>query len=387
MTTVMTLSPGQITLQDLTEIYWRDKLVRLNPTTRDRIDAAAVCIRDAAEGTETIYGVNTGFGKLANTRIALKDTIRLQRNLILSHSCGVGPPLPERIVRLVMALKLLSLGRGASGVRWEIISQIQAMLAKGVIPIMPAQGSVGASGDLAPLAHLTAAMIGEGEAVYKGRRMPGRNALAEAELRTSGLDPDRIVRCEALRYRHLSGRPSRNRVDRVTLSESAVSPVRLLLLGDYAESTTRELFSLVAEMADRYEKRGGSLETVLRRHAGARRSVPSPLGLLCRDGSGDLVEIATEVDIAVAGNRTSAAVDLHVLGVPVVVALDSGDLNCSPLRGVEGVRFAADSRDLLDAVLEVRERSRTGWEKDTPPILDLDPDLSGWSALFSTGNQ
>ncbi len=218
-------------------------------------------------------------------------------------------------------------------------------------------------------------------------RMIVTGALAEAELRTSGLDPDRIVRCEALRYRHLSGRPSRNRVDRVTLSESAVSPVRLLLLGDYAESTTRELFSLVAEMADRYDKRGGSLETILRRHAGARRSVPSPLGLLCRDGSGDLVEIAAEVDIAVAGNRTSAAVDLHVLGVPVVVALDPGDLNCSPLRGVEGVRFAADSRDLLDAVLEVRERSRTGWEKDTPPILDLDPDLSGWSALFSTGNQ
>ena len=189
MTIIMTLTPGQITLQDLTEIYWQDKLVRLNPTTRTRINAAAVCISDAAEGTETIYGVNTGFGKLANTRIALKDTIRLQRNLILSHSCGVGPPLPERIVRLVMALKLLSLGRGASGVRWEIISQIQAMLAKGVIPIMPAQGSVGASGDLAPLAHLTAAMIGEGEAVYKGRRMPGRNALAEAELKPVTLGP------------------------------------------------------------------------------------------------------------------------------------------------------------------------------------------------------
>ena len=112
MTIIMTLTPGQITLQDLTEIYWQDKLVRLNPTTRTRINAAAVCISDAAEGTETIYGVNTGFGKLANTRIALKDTIRLQRNLILSHSCGVGPPLPERIVRLVMALKLLSLGQG-----------------------------------------------------------------------------------------------------------------------------------------------------------------------------------------------------------------------------------------------------------------------------------
>ena len=92
--------PGQITLQDLTKIYWQDKLVRLNPKTRARVDDAAVSIRDAAEGTDAVYGVNTGFGKLANKRIALKDTIRLQRNLILSHFCGVGPPLPERIVRL-----------------------------------------------------------------------------------------------------------------------------------------------------------------------------------------------------------------------------------------------------------------------------------------------
>jgi histidine ammonia-lyase len=129
-----------------------------------------------------VYGVNTGFGKLASIHIAAADTETLQRNLILSHCCGVGEATPRTIVRLMMALKLLSLGRGASGVRMEIITLIEAMLLRGVTPIVPAQGSVGASGDLAPLAHMAATMLGEGEAEFEGRVMHARVALRQAGL-------------------------------------------------------------------------------------------------------------------------------------------------------------------------------------------------------------
>ncbi|NBB82375.1 MAG: histidine ammonia-lyase, partial [Alphaproteobacteria bacterium] len=140
-----------------------------------------------------VYGVNTGFGKLASVRIAARDTARLQRNLILSHCCGVGEPLPAPVVRLIVALKLLSLGRGASGVRGGVLDLLQGLLDRDVVPVIPAQGSVGASGDLAPLAHLTAVLIGEGEAEVEGRRLPGAVALAAA-----GLEPVRLEAKEGL---------------------------------------------------------------------------------------------------------------------------------------------------------------------------------------------
>jgi histidine ammonia-lyase len=146
------------------------------------VEAAAARVAAVAAGTAAVYGVNTGFGKLASVAIPAKDTATLQRNLILSHCSGVGEPTPRAIVRLMMALKLLSLGRGASGVRWEIVALIEGMLAQGVTPVVPAQGSVGASGDLAPLAHMSAAMIGAGEAEVGGRVLPGAEALAAAGL-------------------------------------------------------------------------------------------------------------------------------------------------------------------------------------------------------------
>jgi histidine ammonia-lyase len=189
MSKARTLVPGSVTLVDLAELYWDSPAVALHPDTKPGIDAAADLIARAAQGGAAIYGVNTGFGKLANTRIAPGDTLTLQRNLILSHCSGVGAPLPERIVRLVMTLKLLSLGRGASGVRSAVVELLTGMLAAGVTPVIPGQGSVGASGDLAPLAHMTAVMLGEGEAFYKGRRMSGGKALAAAKLRPIVLGP------------------------------------------------------------------------------------------------------------------------------------------------------------------------------------------------------
>lgn len=176
------LTPGETTLAQL-ERVWREGLaVRLADSARPGIAASAARIAAAANGDVPVYGVNTGFGKLASIKIAAKDTATLQRNLILSHCCGVGEPVEPETVRLIMVLKLLSLGRGASGVRPEVIALIEAMLAKGVLPVIPSQGSVGASGDLAPLAHMAAAMLGEGRAVYQGREMASAEALAKAGL-------------------------------------------------------------------------------------------------------------------------------------------------------------------------------------------------------------
>lgn len=186
---MLTLKPGVVTLNQLEQIWRSDTAVRLEPTTRPRIVAAAEKIQLAAAGAQPVYGVNTGFGKLASVQIPPQDTQTLQRNLILSHCCGVGEDSPAPIVRLMMALKLISLGRGASGVRLELVDLLEGMIAAGVVPVVPAQGSVGASGDLAPLAHMAAVMIGEGEATFKGKRLRGAEALSAAKLDPIVLGP------------------------------------------------------------------------------------------------------------------------------------------------------------------------------------------------------
>ncbi|PRY25460.1 histidine ammonia-lyase [Aliiruegeria haliotis] len=183
------LAPGTVTL-DLLEEIWRNEMsVRLTPDARPGIDAAAELVRKAAREDAPVYGVNTGFGKLASVKIAAEDTATLQRNLILSHCCGVGTPLDRATVRLMMVLKLLSLGRGASGVAWETVALLEGMLARGVTPVIPKQGSVGASGDLAPLAHMAAVMIGAGEAMLDGEILAGDAALAQAGLSPLVLGP------------------------------------------------------------------------------------------------------------------------------------------------------------------------------------------------------
>lgn len=180
--TMLTLQPGNVTLEQLERIYRDQSPVKLDRTAKPAVDAAAAQIAAAVNGGDAVYGVNTGFGKLASVKIAAKDTATLQRNLILSHCCGVGEATEPEITRLMMALKLLSLGRGASGVRWDLIELIENMLERGVTPVVPAKGSVGASGDLAPLAHMAAAMLGEGESIYKGKTMPSAQALSDAGL-------------------------------------------------------------------------------------------------------------------------------------------------------------------------------------------------------------
>ncbi|MCB1384865.1 MAG: histidine ammonia-lyase [Nitratireductor sp.] len=183
------LTPGKVDLATLETLWRSGEPVRLHESARPAIEAAAELVRQAAEGETAVYGVNTGFGKLASVKIAARDTATLQRNLILSHCCGVGDALDAATTRLMMALKLLSVGRGASGVVWQTVELIEAMLEKGVLPVIPDQGSVGASGDLAPLAHMAASLLGEGEASYQGRVMPAAEALAAAGLKPIVLGP------------------------------------------------------------------------------------------------------------------------------------------------------------------------------------------------------
>lgn len=187
--TELVLTPGQVSLSELGDIYWHGACVKLDRVCRNAVENAALRIRAAAQGDVPIYGVNTGFGKLASIKIASEDAAILQRNLILSHCCGVGESIPRHMVRLMMSLKLLSFGRGASGVRWDCVELLEQMLARGVTPVIPAQGSVGASGDLAPLAHMTAVVIGEGRAEYEGTVMSGAEALEKAGLSPVVLGP------------------------------------------------------------------------------------------------------------------------------------------------------------------------------------------------------
>ena len=185
---MLTLTPGRVHLRD-----WRVVLagtaVRLDPAALPDVEAGARAVETIVARGAPVYGVNTGFGKLASVNIAAADLAALQRNIVLSHAAGVGPPAPPAVVRLMMALKLASLGRGASGVRPATIAMLEAMLARDLLPVVPSQGSVGASGDLAPLAHLAAAMIGVGEVDLAGETMPAAAALARAGLSPLALGP------------------------------------------------------------------------------------------------------------------------------------------------------------------------------------------------------
>ena len=184
-----TLTPGDVRLEQLENIWQQALPAVLDPAARADVEKAAAFVADAAAGEETVYGVNTGFGKLASVRIEAKDTETLQRNLVLSHCCGVGETLDLPTTRLMLALKIISLGRGASGVRWETIALLEAMLAEDILPVVPVQGSVGASGDLAPLAHMAACLIGEAEVFFKGIRMATGTALEKAGLTPVTLGP------------------------------------------------------------------------------------------------------------------------------------------------------------------------------------------------------
>jgi histidine ammonia-lyase len=179
----MQLTPGGLTLPQLRAIWQEPTRVTLAPNAWPAIERAAAAVASIVATGAPAYGINTGFGKLASTHIATNELAELQANLIRSHSVGVGEPLAPGVVRIVLATKIASLARGYSGVRREVVELLVAMLDADILPRIPCKGSVGASGDLAPLAHLTLAMIGEGTVSWRGRVCAAAAALHDAGLR------------------------------------------------------------------------------------------------------------------------------------------------------------------------------------------------------------
>lgn len=189
----MLLRPGHLTLEELQAIHAGGQPLVIDPMALPAIRASAAVVQRAAEGDAAVYGVNTGFGKLASTRISEADLATLQLNLIRSHSVGVGEPLAPEVVRLMLALKAASLARGHSGVRPVVIDTLVAVHNAGIVPCVPSQGSVGASGDLAPLSHMTLALMGEGEVLVGGDRLP-----AGPVLEAAGIAPLKLAAKEGL---------------------------------------------------------------------------------------------------------------------------------------------------------------------------------------------
>ena len=173
---------NSLTLQDLREVACEKRPVLLAPDARALVEKARAVVEDLVASDRSAYAITTGVGKLSDVRIAPADILALQLNMIRSHCVGVGEPLSEAETRAVMLLRANSLAKGYSGVRPVVINALCELLNRGVHPVIPSQGSVGASGDLAPLAHLALALVGEGEVVFEGRHMPAADALKKAQI-------------------------------------------------------------------------------------------------------------------------------------------------------------------------------------------------------------
>ncbi|WP_280153773.1 histidine ammonia-lyase [Piscinibacter sp. XHJ-5] len=184
-----TVTPGRLDQPLLQRALDGGESFVLDEAARPAIAASVRAVRDLVSRHEAVYGINTGFGKLAQTRIADDQLAQLQKNLVLSHSAGVGAPLAAPVVRLMLLLKAASLAHGVSGVRGDVIDALLALLNADVLPVIPEKGSVGASGDLAPLAHLAGVLIGIGEVSVEGRRLAAVDGLARAGLRPFDLGP------------------------------------------------------------------------------------------------------------------------------------------------------------------------------------------------------
>ena len=189
MAEFLKLGQKPLTLEDIRDVALQNRRVELAPVAVKRIKRAYDYLQGEVESGKTMYGVNTGFGLMSNVRIPREEIENLQYNLLRSHAVGMGDPIPDAAVRGMLLLRAAALALGHSGVRVELVQQILLLLNRGVCPVIPEQGSVGASGDLAPLSHLALVLIGEGKARFKGRTMSGASALKGAGIKPIRLGP------------------------------------------------------------------------------------------------------------------------------------------------------------------------------------------------------
>ena len=375
------LTPGKVTLADLERI-WREGLaVRLADSARAGIADSAARIDAAARGGVPVYGVNTGFGKLASIKIKAEDTAILQRNLILSHCCGVGENVEEETVRLIMALKLLSLGRGASGTRPQVVALIEAMLAKGVHPVIPSQGSVGASGDLAPLAHMAATMLGEGRATYQGREMASADALAAAGLKPvvlaakEGLaliNGTQVSTAFALTGFFEAFRAARNALVSSSLSTDAIMGSTAPFLDEIHQLRGHRGQILAAKVIR--DLMGGS--EIRESHRTGDTRVQDPYCIRCQPQvTGACIDLLTQ-----AGRTLE--IEANAATDNPLVLVESGQIVSGGNFHAEPVAFAADQIALAIAEIGAISQRRIALmvdpalSHDLPPFLTPDPGLN-----------
>ncbi|MEZ5649542.1 MAG: histidine ammonia-lyase [Burkholderiaceae bacterium] len=375
------LTPGDVPIATLAGAMTAGRTVRLDRAARPAVEAAAQCIANATAGDAPIYGVNTGFGKLASVRIASDDLATLQRNLILSHCAGVGEPAPAPVVRLMMTLKLLSLGRGASGVRWALIECLEGMLAADLLPVVPSQGSVGASGDLAPLAHMAAAMIGEGEITVGGRTLPAGEAL-----RAAGIAPVVLQAKEGLALingtQYSTALAIRSWLEARTLARAAVLIGSLstdAVMGSTAPLTAglhtlRGHAGQIAVAAAMRELMAGS--QIRESHRSDDSRVQDPYCVRCQPQV-----TGACLDLLVQAGRT-LQIEANAATDNPLVLVDSGEILSGGNFHAEPVAFAADQTALALAEIGAIAQRRVALmvdpalSFDLPPFLTPDPGLN-----------
>ncbi len=228
-----------LTLQDVADVARKGYKVELDPKAVERVKASRKIVDKFVDEGKVVYGITTGFGKFSDTVISKEDTAELQRNLIISHACGVGKPFSEEVTRAIMLLRINNLVKGYSGARLSTIETLLAMLNEGVHPVIPEKGSLGASGDLAPLSHMVLPLIGEGEAMYKGEELPGREAMKKA-----GLTPIELTSKEGLSL--INGTQVMTAVGALTVYDAQ----KLMKLSDMSASLTIEALRGITDAFD-----------------------------------------------------------------------------------------------------------------------------------------
>ncbi|KXG77179.1 histidine ammonia-lyase [Thermotalea metallivorans] len=230
---------NHLTIEDVVKVARNHFQVKITEEAAERVKKSRAVVDEFIEKEKVVYGITTGFGKFSDVVITKEETRDLQRNLIISHACGVGNPFSEEIVRAIMLLRANALSKGFSGVRLSTLQTLIEMLNKGVHPVIPEKGSLGASGDLAPLSHMVLVMLGEGEAFYKGKRLPGRTAMEEA-----GIEPIHLTSKEGLAL--INGTQVMTAVGALT----AYDAVKLVKLADIGAALTLEALTGITDAFD-----------------------------------------------------------------------------------------------------------------------------------------
>jgi histidine ammonia-lyase len=363
-----------LTLADLRAVYEAPVRIEFSPATLARIDTGAKAIAAIVDSGAIVYGVNTGFGLLANTSIARSDLEALQRNLVLSHACGVGPLIPNAIVRLILVLKIASLSRGASGVRRETVQMLAHLVETEIYPCIPSKGSVGASGDLAPLAHLAAALLGIGEVRVNGAVVPASTALERAGLGPLVLGPKEglalLNGTQVSTALALAGLFETEKVFAAGLIAGAMSTDALKGSDTPFDARIHALRGQPGQIAVAAALRAlmeGSEIRESHRAPGADDKVQDPYSLRCQPQV-----MGAVLDIMRAASRTLEIESSGVTDNPLV--LDNGEVISGGNFHAEPVAFAADTLAL--ALCEIGNIS----ERRTAILVD--PKMSGLPAFL-----